>query len=110
MNKKLLSGLVIAVTTILPVVAMADAPSAPKSFGWASIVSFITSAIYTIGGLVIVVALLVAGIQFATAGGDDDKLKSARTALIWAVAGAVVLVLAAAIWYVIGTAWVPTGT
>jgi predicted benzoate:H+ symporter BenE len=72
------------------------------SYTWGNVTSFVTGAIYTIGGLVIVGSLLVSGIMFATAGGDDDKLKTARTALIWAVAGIVVMVIAASIWGIIG--------
>lgn len=46
-----------------------------------------------VGGLAAVM-IVVAGIVFITANGDPEKIKTARTSLIWAVIGIVVAILA----------------
>lgn len=43
---------------------------------------------------IVVICFIVAGVMFLTAQGDAEKLKTARSAFIWGVAGVVVGILA----------------
>jgi len=64
----------------------------PIIFG--NIVFNITTALWIIFTLVVVVCFVVAGIMFLTAMGDASKLKIAKSAFIWGIAGVVVGILA----------------
>lgn len=102
---KILSSLILAAVLALPVVAMAAPPELPPTgYSWDVIKTFISGTLYTVGGFVIVVMLLVSGIMFVTAGGSPEKVATARNTLMYAVVGGVVLVIAASIWSIIG-AW-----
>lgn len=102
-NKKaIIAGLLLA----LPVIAMAAPPTnLPPTQSWATVKTFITGTLYTVGGFVIVVMLLVSGIMFVTAGGSPDKVATARNTLLYAVVGGVVLVLAGSIWAIV-SGWI----
>lgn len=99
--KKTLLAITLIGLLALPLTIIAATPENPTEFTWDQIKSFLRGALYTIGGLVVVVMLLVAGLLFATAGGDAEKLTSAKNTLIWAIAGAIVLIVAASVWTII---------
>jgi hypothetical protein len=45
-------------------------------------------------GAVAVISFVIAGILFLTANGEPEKIKTARSAVIWGIAGVVVGILA----------------
>lgn len=64
------------------------------------VISIIKAAINVISfivGLGAVIGIVVSGVRIITAGGDSQAVASARTALIYSLAGAAVVVLAQAI-------------
>jgi|SRR3989344_3086690 len=54
-------------------------------------------------GGIAVIAFIVAGILFLTAGGNAEKVQAARSAFIWGIAGVVVGILAFSIIAVVGS-------
>lgn len=47
-----------------------------------------------VAGIISIIMLIIAGIRIATAGGDANKVGSARNAIIYALAGLVVVIMA----------------
>ena len=56
----------------------------------------VNAALYMIG-VVAVIMVIYAGILYITAAGDAGKLAKAKTAIVWAVVGLVVVILSYAI-------------
>ena len=83
-----------AATLIAPAVALAAA--LPTSCN--ELLSFITGTLaVTLAafiGAISIIILLVAAFQFLTAGGDAEKVKSARSTITWAVIGLAVALIA----------------
>lgn len=69
----------------------------------------IANAMWIIFTVAAVVAFVVAGILFLTAGGQPEKVATARSAAIWGIVGVVVGILAYTI-ITIGTSLVNSGT
>lgn len=99
--KKIILSLTLLGILVLPVLAIAAPPKNPPVVGWNQLESFVIGTLFTIGGLIVVGALMISGIIFATAAGDPDKIKTARTALVYGVAGGVVLIIGASIMTII---------
>ena len=96
-NKKVLF-LILAAVLILPLSAYADCPVCVTI-----ITSVVNTALY-IASAVVVVLWLVAGILFLSAQGDPSKFTKARGALIAAVAGTVLVIVAASALTLVGQA------
>lgn len=64
----------------------------------------ITTAVWIIFGLVALVAFVYAGIMFLTAQGEPEKLKSAKSAVVWGIVGIVVGIVAYSIVAIIASA------
>jgi len=95
MNKKIVSSLVVA-ATLLPLLALAFNPGAvpqanPNLLGIIDSIFFI---IWVIAIAFFVIMFIVAGIQFASAQGDADKVAQARQFVIYGAVGVVVAVVA----------------
>lgn len=59
--------------------------------------------VYWVGGLVCVIVIIIAGIIYATSSGDAQNVKKAKDAILYAVIGLVVIMMAFVITtYVIG--------
>ncbi len=59
---------------------------------------------YAVAGLIAVIVIIVGGIQYITAGGDPSKVAKAKNAILYAVIGLIIVILAAVITnFVIGT-------
>lgn len=69
----------------------------------------IQKAILTIAGTIILICLIIAGVLFATAGGDKGRVEAAKQWLTNAIYGILVILLANSIIYII-TRVVSTGT
>lgn len=83
-----------AVTLLLPVMAFALPAGVPSIGNLTAIVTYIENALWIIFGLIAVIAFVMAGILFLTAGGQPEKIQSARSAFIWGIAGVVVGIVA----------------
>lgn len=101
---KILSSLISGAILTLPLIAMAAPPTPlPAAQTWPTIVTFIQGTLYTVGGVIIVIMIIIAGIMFITASGDPEKVQKARNTLLYAVVGGVVLVLATSIFSIISS-------
>lgn len=70
------------------------APGAPQVSSLSGLIANIINAIWIIFTVIVVVSFLVAGIAFLTAQGQSEKLKLAKAAFIWGIAGVAVGLLA----------------
>jgi hypothetical protein len=57
----------------------------------------IANLIAIVAGAAAILVILIAGLQYATSDGDTNKINSAKTTVIYALVGIVVIALAAAI-------------
>lgn len=57
----------------------------------------VTNIIALLAGLTAVIVIIIAGLQFVFAGGDAQKVSTARSAIIFAIVGLIVIVAARAI-------------
>jgi len=97
--KKRLSVLVsMGLLTVLLVPMLALAQEEPPAAGdlWVIIAS-VTNWFYGIFLALAVIMVIYAGVMFLTAGGDAEKITKARNALMYAVIGVVVALLARSI-------------
>ena len=65
--------------------------------------AIVNNIVLPIGGILCVLAFIFAGFKFVTAGGDTSKLKDARTALLYAAIGTILILGAWAIAEVLRT-------
>lgn len=100
---KIALALVLSAVLLSPVVALAVPAGVPTVSGLSQIVTYIENALWIIFGLIAVIMFVVAGITFMTAGGQPDKVATARSAFIWGVAGVVVGILAYSIIAIVST-------
>ena len=77
---------------LLPVLASAQPATSISSLD--QLVKAIENAVWVVFGGIAVIMFVVAGILFLTAGGAPEKVATARSALIWGVAGVVVGIMA----------------
>jgi len=61
----------------------------------------IQNVILAITGTIILICLIIAGVLFATAGGDKNRVESAKQWLVNAIYGVLIIVLANTIIYII---------
>jgi hypothetical protein len=61
------------------------------------LVNAILAAVVKIGGIVLVLALVYVGFLFVAAQGNEEKIRNARSALMWTVIGGLILLGATAI-------------
>jgi hypothetical protein len=87
MNKKTLLFLILLGVLILPVFVSAAEDAT-------TMIGRIQTATITIGGSIVVIGFVIAGILFLTSGGSPEKFKNAKTAAFAAVIGTVLIVMA----------------
>ncbi|MCX6724283.1 MAG: hypothetical protein NT155_03900 [Candidatus Staskawiczbacteria bacterium] len=68
-----------------------------------TLVNSILAKMWVVFAGIAVIMFLVAGILFLTAGGQPEKIQSARSAFIWGVAGVVVGIIAYSIIAIVGS-------
>lgn len=117
--KKILAGLSTAAAVIgTPLVAFAQVVDVPDTTGLARLLQpimptnqnfTIAGLFYTvfnfiilIAGIIAILYLIWAGIQYITASTDEDKAKKAKTAIFNAIIGIVVIILSYAIIFYVG--------
>lgn len=80
---------------ILPAISFKNTPTVDDGFNFvATIVNRGMYWLATFAFLIAGVMIIVAGIKFMIAGGDEEKRKSAKHTLIFALVGVVVVILA----------------
>ncbi len=92
MKRNLIALSLIAVILALPVLTLAQPGKSINDID--TLVRSIKSAAWKIFGIIALVCFVMAGIFFLTAGGDAEKLTTARSAAIWGIAGVIVGILA----------------
>ena len=65
------------------------------------LLSAILEAVVRLGGIILVIAIVYVGFKFVVAQGNEEKIKEARSALVWTVIGGLILLGAQAISLVI---------
>jgi len=81
-------------TTQSSAVCQDDNQTTNPLIGSNGLVRTIANIIAVVAGATAVVVIIISGLRYITSGGDPTKAASARSALIFAVAGIVVIVLA----------------
>jgi hypothetical protein len=95
--KKIIVSLILLSAFILPISVMAAIPGQPGAGSVGDLDTLyetIGSIAWKVFAIIALLAFIVAGILFLTAGGDPEKIKLARTAFIWGIVGIVVAILA----------------
>ena len=94
---------------LLPVMAFAvynpinNASGGPGNVDVATLANNLLAKIWIVFAAIAVLMFLIAGILFLTAAGDADKVKTARNAFLWGVAGVVVGIIAFSIISIAGS-------
>ncbi|MFA4820187.1 MAG: hypothetical protein WC613_04490 [Candidatus Aenigmatarchaeota archaeon] len=102
MNKqKILTGLVSISILAAPVLALAQPTGQITNL--CTLIQKIESIVWMGFGLIAVIAFVVAGILFLTAGGAAEKIQAARSAFLWGIAGVVVGIVAFSIIAIVGS-------
>lgn len=104
--KKISSAIFGAMLFPLVVVAQIE-PIAPGGYGSVGsvqdLIHKIENAVGLVFGCIAVIMFVFAGIKFMTAQGDADKVKDARGAFLWGIAGVVVGLIAFSIIAIVGS-------
>jgi hypothetical protein len=87
MNKKILFLSLLAIIFILPVMALAQTMGVPP------IITKIREMFISIGGSIVVIGWIIAGILYLTSAGSPEKTGTAKKAMIAAVIGTTLIVL-----------------
>lgn len=96
-NKKLITLISSTISLAIPVAALAfvaDAIPRNVNISIANVLSGVFAIVWPVVVAVIIIMFIVAGFEFLTAQGAPEKLKLARSAVIWGIAGVMVIVLA----------------
>ena len=91
MNKKLASLFIFTALLILPFIALAQVPP-DQVVG--NILTRIKNILFIIFDGIVIIMFVFAGIKYLTAKGDPGKINDANKALIWAMVGVAVGILA----------------
>jgi len=62
--------------------------------GPTGILSRVTSIISTLSGIAAILLIIISGFMYVTANGDSSKLSTARTTIIYAIVGLIIVLLA----------------
>ena len=87
----------------MPTVAFAQLHSYGPNISLGGIVDNIVGNLWVVFAGVAVVCFLVAGVMFLTAAGDASKLKTAKDAFLWGVAGVIIGILAYSMINIVGS-------
>lgn len=106
--KKIVLSLTSFGAIILPMAALAinnpiSNPTGAAVGSMQDIINRIINGTWVIFGGIAVIAFLIAGVLFLTAGGDPEKITKARQAFLWGVAGVVVGIIAYSIISIVGS-------
>jgi hypothetical protein len=89
MNKKILFLILLAVILIFPNITLgAEVPE---------LIAKVKDALIIIGGSIVIIGWIIAGILYLTSAGSPEKTGTAKKALVAAVIGTVLLIIATSI-------------
>jgi hypothetical protein len=74
--------------------AQSTQPAGNPIYGSGSLIGKVTLFIAYLGGIAAVILIIVGGIQFTTAGGNPERVSSAKRTIIYSVTGLVIIALA----------------
>lgn len=94
MKKNLIALSLIGLILASPVLAQVAPPVPTKTITLSGFYVSLARAIWIVFALIALVCFIIAGILFLTAGGDPEKVATARGAFVWGVAGVIVGILA----------------
>ncbi|MFA6190394.1 MAG: hypothetical protein WC711_02675 [Candidatus Staskawiczbacteria bacterium] len=100
-NKKILFLIVLGALA-MPLVSLGQISHGLEPMTIEDFIYSLEWAIWVIFAFIVLVCFVIAGIFFLTAMGDPAKLKIAKSALIWGIAGVVVGIVAYSILWIIG--------
>lgn len=105
MNKKILISSASAVLLTLPALILAfnpgGTPTTNANLDINGLIDILFSIIWPVAVAFFIVMFIIAGFMFATAGGDPEAVKKARSAVIWGAVGVVVALVAFSIVFVL---------
>lgn len=90
-------GLVRFVFNIFGTAASGETANGLPKFTGAELLHSGLNTAYFIGGLIAVLVIIIAGINYATSSGDSGKVSKAKNMIVYAIAGLVVILVAFAI-------------
>lgn len=90
-NKKYLFIILLAIVLILPVIIPADAMAASSACDF---LKNIKTKLLLIAGTVVIIGWIVAGLLYLTSGGSPEKTGLAKKAMIAAIIGTALVILA----------------
>jgi len=94
-TKKIITSLAVLGVLVSPVLALGyESPGTPAEVTLDAFITNILKLVWEITAGLAAIMFIVAGILFITAQGDPTKLGTARQALIWAVVGVAVAIIA----------------
>ena len=96
-KNKIIAGSVLGLTVVMPFIALAQAPTVPQLESVGGVTSFLDRIVNYLFGIFLVVAVIMiiyAAFLYLTAAGNEDKLKSAKNTIIYAIIAIVVAVVA----------------
>jgi len=94
---KILSSLILCAILALPVIAMAALEQPETGYTWDVVKAFILGIFWLAASVILVIMFIVSGIMFMISSGNPEKISAARSTLLYAVVGTVVVILAGSI-------------
>lgn len=100
---QIVGGITLVALVAMPLVAAAQVTTVPRGSPVTSIsgleawVRTILNWIFIFVGILAVIAILISAIYFITAGGSDERKKTAQGWLKWGIVGVVVAIIAGSI-------------
>ena len=85
MNKKI--ALIISLIFIIPSGAFAQLPEPLKYKTFPELIGAIANFVFTLIIPISIIAIVWSGIVFITAGGNEERIKKARSWFLWAIIG-----------------------
>ena len=104
-KKILIFGVAVVNFGLVRIAMAANCPSSPSGYlpnplcsqTFADLIANVAKIVAEIGLPIAAIAIIYAGFLFVTAGGNEDKLKKAKTTFLWSVVGTALLLGAWAI-------------
>jgi hypothetical protein len=59
-----------------------------------SVITDVLSFVYFFAGIVCIIVIIIAGIMYSTSNGDSNKITSAKNAILYALVGLVIIMMA----------------
>ncbi|MFA5877843.1 MAG: hypothetical protein WC845_00495 [Candidatus Staskawiczbacteria bacterium] len=97
MNKRTLSSLFTFSVVLLFVAQFSQAQTIPDPIGAGSfkeLILLVTQGVATVIAPLVVIMFIVAGILYLTSAGNPERMKSAKTCIVYAIVGTAIIISA----------------